>query len=77
MVTQIYEKEYAFTNTYLITQAFYPPYYTLQNTISCTSAFTKYLRSKRFLEAHYIFYTFWLSLFSYPEWKRILCLLSI
>lgn len=27
MVTQIYEKEYAFTNTYLIIQAFYPPYY--------------------------------------------------
>lgn len=27
MVTQIYEKEYAFTNTYLITQAFYPPLY--------------------------------------------------
>ena len=25
MVTQIYEKESAFTNTYLITQAFYPP----------------------------------------------------
>lgn len=46
MVTQIYEKEYAFTNTYLIIQAFYPPYYTLQNTISRTSAFTKYLRIK-------------------------------
>lgn len=48
MVTQIYEKEYAFTNTYLITQAFYPPYYTLQNTIARTSAFTKYLRIKAF-----------------------------
>lgn len=48
MVTQNYEKEYAFTNTYLITQAFYPPYYTLQNTISYTSAFAKYLRIKAF-----------------------------
>lgn len=76
MVTQIYEKEYAFTNTYLIIQAFYPPYYILQNTISRTSAFAKYLRSKRFLEAHYIFYTFGPSLFAYPEWKRILYLLS-
>lgn len=44
MVTQIYEKEYAFTNTYLITQAFHPPYYILQTTILCTSTFTKYLR---------------------------------
>ena len=77
MVTQIYEKEYAFTNTYLITQAFYPPYYPPKNTISRTSAFAKYLRSKRFLEAHYIFYTFWPSLFAYPEWKHILYLLSI
>lgn len=44
MVTQIYEKEYAFTNTYLITQAFHPPYYILQTTILCTFAFAKYLR---------------------------------
>ena len=48
MVTQIYEKEYAFTNTYLITQAFYPPYYPPKNTISRTSAFAKYLRIKAF-----------------------------
>lgn len=48
MFTQIYEKEYVFTNTYLITQAFYPPYYTPQDTISRTSAFTKYLRIKAF-----------------------------
>lgn len=48
MVTQIYEKGSAFTNTYLIIQAFYPPYYILQNTISRTSAFTKYLRIKAF-----------------------------
>lgn len=48
MVTQIYEKEYAFTNTYLITQAFYPLYYILQNTISRTSTFAKYIRIKAF-----------------------------
>ena len=47
-VTQIYEKEYAFTNTYLITQAFYPPYYPPKNTISRTSTFAKYIRIKAF-----------------------------
>lgn len=39
MVKQIYGKKPEFTNTYLVIQAFYPLYLTLQNAVSCTSAF--------------------------------------